>query len=178
MHTPDTVAEQHDAGFSLIETMVAVSVLGVGLLSLAGLLTAGVKMMMDVPADLIAKQKATEAVESVYTARDTRSIPWARVRNVSAGGVFLVGPQDVKLVGADGLVNTADDGEVETTILPGTDGRLGTDDDVVTSLSRFQREIRIVDVSATLREVVVTVTYTTGTGRHEHVLRTFISPFA
>ncbi len=171
------------AGFSLVEGMIAVSVLAVGLLSLAGLLGTGVRLMADAPGDVVAKQKATEAVESVYTARDTRGLTWAQIRNVlggsgSDGGVFLDGPQALRLPGPDGLTNTDDDGDPEALVAPGPDSQLGTDDDVRVPLSHFTREIRIRDVSTTLRELVVTVTYQSGSGRHRYVLRTFISAFA
>ena len=48
--------------------------------------------------------------------------------------------------GPDGVVGTADDGPVESVVLPGPDQRLGTPDDVTKTLSDFTREIKIVDV--------------------------------
>ena len=95
-------------------------------------------------ANLIAREKAREAVESVHTARDTRTITWAQIRNVSAGGVFLDGAQPLNAAGVDGLVNTADDAAagVETQRDPGPNGILGDADDVLTPLTGFQRDIR------------------------------------
>ena len=51
----------------------------------------------------------------MFKARDNRMLTWAQIRNVKGatgadGGVFLDGPRDVRDPGADGLVNTADDG--------------------------------------------------------------------
>ena len=63
---------------------------------------------------LIAREKAREAVESVHSARDMRVITWAQIRNVQQGGVFLAGAQPLRTAGADGLVNTADDGALES----------------------------------------------------------------
>ena len=40
---------------------------------------------------LIAREKAREAIESVHTARDTRVITWAQIRNVDAPGLRLPG---------------------------------------------------------------------------------------
>jgi prepilin-type N-terminal cleavage/methylation domain-containing protein len=171
------------AGFTLVEAMVALSVLAVGLLGMAGVLTNGLKRLATAPSDIVARQKAVEAIESVYTARDTRLLTWAQIRNVAGGtgadgGVFMDGARALRDPGNDGLVNTADDGAIEAMVQPGPDGLLGTADDISTPLSNYTREIRIRDVSATLREIRVTVTVTTGIGRRDYVITTLISSFA
>ena len=97
------------AGFTLIEALVAMMVLTVGLLGLAQSFYVGMRHMSTSSANLIAREKAREAVESVHTARDTRTITWDQIRNVSNGGVFLDGAQPLQNAGDDGLVNTADD---------------------------------------------------------------------
>ncbi len=73
-----------DAGFSLIELMVAMSILMVGLLGLAQVFYFGLAIVSTSSAQLIAREKAREAIESVHTARDTRVITWAQIRNVGA----------------------------------------------------------------------------------------------
>lgn len=171
------------SGFTLIEAVVAMAILAVGLLGLAQAFYLGMRHMSTSSANLIAREKAREAVESVHTARDTRTITWAQIRNVSNGGVFLDGPQDLHGAGADGLVNTADDaGEpLESIRDPGPDGILGDADDVVTPLVGFQREIQILEldpVNPDLREVRVTITYRVGPQRGKYTLRTFISAFS
>jgi len=163
--------------------LVAISILAVGLLGLAGVLAAGLTRLTTAPSELIARQKAAEAIESVYAARDTRKLTWAQVRNVrggsgSDGGIFLDGPQPMKSPGADGLVNTADDGAVETLIEPGPDNLLGTADDVSKALSEYTREIEIRDVSSTLRQVRVTVRVTGIRGVRVVVITTLISSYA
>jgi len=178
-----TSGECGEQGFTILETLVAVSVLAVGLLGLAGVLVAGLTRLSAAPTELIARQKAAEAVENVYMARDTGIRTWAQVRNVrggsgSDGGIFLDGPQSLRDPGADGLINTADDGAVEQQVQPGTDGLLNTADDVRTSLSQFTREIRIRDISGTLRELQVTVTVTGANGPRSYVLTTLISSYA
>jgi hypothetical protein len=55
---------------------------------------------------------------------------------------------------------------------------LNTADDVRTSLSQFTREIRIRDISGTLRELQVTVTVTGANGPRSYVLTTLISSYA
>lgn len=171
------------AGFTILESLVAVSVLAVGLLGLAGVLAAGLGRLASSPADLLARQKAAEAIESVSMARDTGKLTWAQVRNVrgetgSDNGIFLDGPQPLKTVGADGLTNTVDDGAVETLTAPGPDGLLGTVDDVVTPLSQYTREVKIRDVTATLRQVEITITVQSGRGTQTYVITTLMSSYA
>ena len=171
------------AGFSLLEAVVALSVLAVGLLGMAGVLAASLTRLGTAPTEMIARQKAAEAIESVYTARDTRTRTWAQIRNVqgasgSDGGVFLDGLQTLREPGADGLMNTADDGAVETMVQPGTDGLLGTADDVVTPLSNYSIEIALRDVSATLRSLQITVRVQTVNGSRDFVVSTLISSYS
>src|SRR5262249_10306424 len=116
-----------ERGFSLVETMVASGVLTVGLLGVAGVFAKGIQRVGNSPMELIATQKATEAIESVYTARDSHAHTWNEIRNVhglsgSDGGIFLDGPQQLRDLGPDGLVNTADDGVIQRIIGPGPDG--------------------------------------------------------
>jgi len=178
-----SAARTRDEGFTLIETLAAMSILTFGLLGLAQVFYLGMQHMSTSSANLIAREKAREAVESVHTARDTRTITWAQIRNVSAGGVFLDGAQPLNAAGDDGLVNTADDADagVETQRDPGLDGQLGNDDDMLTPLEGFTRRIEIRELSpvnTALREVVITITYTVGPHRRTYLLRTFISAFS
>lgn len=177
--------EQGERGFTLMETMIALGVLTTGLLGMVQVMAVSLGMSADSGGDLIAHQKATEAIESVFTARDTRTITWAKIRNKLGetghdDGVFLDGKQPVKAVGADGLVNTADDGNVEVVMLPGADGQLGTGDDVAMPLSGFERQIEITSVAnnPNLRRLRVTVTYRSEQRTRQWVVDTFISSFA
>ena len=80
--------------------------------------------------------------------------------------------------GRDGLVNTADDGGVESTTLPGPDNITGTADDVVVPLNDFTREIEIRDIGDNLRQIRVIVRYQIGHLVREYTLTTYISSFA
>ena len=176
-------ARVNDRGFSLIETMIAVSLLAVALLGAAGLLASGLQKIASSPGDLTATQKATEAVESVFSARDSHTLTWAQIRNVKGasgndGGIFLDGPQSLRIPGADGIVGTADDGAIETVTYPGPDQKLGTADDVTQSLSGFTREIRIRDLQVNLRAITVIVTYQAGSAVRTYTLTAYISSFA
>jgi type II secretory pathway pseudopilin PulG len=167
-------------GFTLLEVGVALFVLTVALLGLAQTFYIGMTHMATSSANLVAREKAREAVESVHTARDTRTITWAQVSN-APNGVFLAGLRPLTSAGDDGLVNTADDGAVETLREPGPDGVLGTDDDVSIPLSGFQRQIEILELSPVnpdLREVRVTITYEVGPQQRTYTLRTYISSFS
>lgn len=171
------------AGMTLLETMIAVVVLAIGVTAVAAVYSYGILTMGATQDDLVAKVKAQEAIESVFTARDTRILVWAQILNVQGasgadGGVFQDGPLVVRDPGPDGLVNTVDDGAVQTITLPGQDNVLGTADDVIIPLVKFQREIRIRDVAANLRSIQVIMTYTSGRLRRTYTLTTYISPFA
>lgn len=188
MRTAVRRAAEDDRGFSLVELMVSMGILTVGILSLAGALTAGVKTIGGSSARLIAREKAREAIESVHAARDTGHLSWGNIKNVPQGGIFLDGPQPLRQAGADGIVNTADDGSAgyETQTTPGPDGILGNGDDVVASLgTSFKREVKIEDLpgpgglpNPSLRQITVTIQYwVDGTWRN-YQLRTYISSYS
>ena len=168
----------NQSGFTMVEVMMAIIILGGGLLALATAFAQGMVVMTTSHYHQIAKEKASEAIESVTTSRDTRVIAWARIRNVSQGGVFLDGPQPLRSQGPDGLVNTADDGAMENGALPGPDGILGTGDDVAFLFDGFTREIEIRDISANLRQIRVIIRYQIGDLTRQYQMITFVSSFA
>jgi len=170
-------------GFSLAETLIALGVLTTGVLGTAAVLAKGMQHLSSSPSDVIVTQKAAEAVEAVFTARDSGKLTWAQIKNHSAGGVFQDGPQDLKTAGADGVVNTQDEASepIETVWYPGKDGLLNTADDKKVELSNFKREIAIADVANTngeLRSIVVTITFMSGPTKKTYVLKSFISAFS
>lgn len=183
------------SGFSLLETVIAIVVLTFGVLALVAILTEGVLHVATAQSHLIAKEKAAEAIESVFTARDTRVLTWAQIQNLSNGGIFIDGPLPMSLAGPDGLINTGDenlpsagpdgifgtgdDGPgLETMVLPGPDNMLGTADDEFRPLAEFSREIRITNVGPNLRQLVVVVNYRVGRLQLNYTLTTLISSFA
>ena len=183
MNAPLNRSTGDQAGFSLVETLIAMGILATGLLSLAGVFSLGMLHLAGSSANLIAREKAREAVESVHTARDTKTITWNQIRNVPDGGVFLRDPQQLRKSGVDGLVNTADDADeiVEEQLGPGPDNVLGTSDDVKMPLEPYTRQIisrraRVADgEDSTLRRLTVIVTYPVGTATRTYRLTTFIS---
>ena len=174
---------KNSAGFSLVESLVAVCILSFGMMAIAAGFLQGAMQLTGSDLDILAREKAAEAIESVFTARDTRTIQWAQIRNVAGadgdGGVFVDGAQPLRRPGADGLINTADDpGELEALVKPGPDGMLGTADDQPMALSQFTREVIIRDVSSTLRDLEVIIRYQVGGTWREYRITTLISSYA
>jgi type II secretory pathway pseudopilin PulG len=151
-----------ESGFSLVETLISTGVLTVGALGMAAVFAQGLQSTATSPNELLATQKAAEAIESVFSARDSRTLTWAQVRNVANGGVFLNSATDMNLAGADGLLNTGDTGET-----------LESD-----NLERFTRQIRITDLSDDLRSITVTIRYPAGSSYRTYQLTSYISRFA
>jgi hypothetical protein len=187
---PEPAVASDETGFSLVETMIAMVILATGLLSMAGVFIMGLSQLAGSSASLIAREKAREAVESVHTARDIRTLAWCRIRNVGtptgcvdgAAGAFVTGAQPLRTPGLDGLVNTADDGAIEMSLSPGPDGILGTTDDVETPMSNYTREIVIANIllpngnpNPNLRRVTVTIGFRVGSSPRTYSLTTYIS---
>src|SRR5580693_8513919 len=166
-------------GFTLLETMIAILVMTIGLLALMASFATAISATASSQEDLIARHKALDAMESIYTARNSQQLPFASINNVAAGGIFLPGSLPLLCAGPDGIVGTADDtnctapdtgaacpGGVECLILPGPDGILGTFDDLPQSLSNFRRSISFNPVflpsgavNTNLIAVTIAVTY-------------------
>lgn len=175
-----------EKGVSLLEVLVSIPILVMGILALLAAASQAVNTVMSTQDDLIGKQKAREALESVFTSRSTQQISFAMIQNASNGGIFMDGPQVVADAGADGLVNTVDDGAVERVILPGPDGNLGTVDDILLPLANYSREILISPiinadgtVNPDLRQLDVIVRYRLPSGgQRTYRIRTFVSRYS
>jgi Tfp pilus assembly protein PilV len=157
-----------EQGYSFIEVLAAMLILTGGLLPLVGLFSLGVQRMTASTPMLMAREKAREAIESVHAARDTGTASWANIQNAAEGGVFLDGAQPIKHPGDDGLVNTADDGDIEIPV------------------AEFTREIAInplvseitSETDPNLREVRVTVRYKVYGAWRDYVMITYISSYS
>jgi type IV pilus modification protein PilV len=182
------VRKRAERGFSLLEVMISMAVLTVGLVSLLGVFGLAMASTQTSQQDMIAKQLANEALESIVTARNTSQVSWAQVQNIANGGIFLNGANPIYLAGADGIVGTADDAAAgeQTLTEPGPDGIFGTSDDVSIPLTGYQRTILISPVYdsqgnqvTTLRGVNITVQYATTQAKlpKTYVLSSFISQY-
>lgn len=171
-------------GFTLIEVMVAMTVMAVGVLSLASIFTQGLKSSNQSQIQYIAQQKAQEAMESIFTARDTRLLTSDQINNVSNGGIFMDGAQPLLAPGPDGLFGTADDdtNNPDTIIVgPGPDNVFGTADDVAIPLKPWMtRTIEIGAVANTpnLKYIRVTVNWTFGGQTFQYQINSFISNYS
>lgn len=172
------------AGFTLIEAMISIIILSFGVLSLAAVYAQGIMYASLTQYDYIAEKKAEEAIETIFTARDTKILTWTQIQNVAQGGVFLDNAQPLLDPGADGLVGTADDNAAlpdSIIIGPGPDGILGTADDKVVNLNPWMtRTIGITPVTAeaNLRQITITINYQMGRIKRTYTLISYISAFA
>jgi hypothetical protein len=165
--------------------MVSIVVVTVGLVTLLSVFSFAIASAQTSQDAMIAKQLATSAMESIFTARETAEISWKQIQNATAtgDGIFVSGFQAVKGDGTDGIIGTRDDTSTTSDALrqAGPDGIVGTADDINPGLTRFQRQILIEDVpnSTSLRRITITVQYTmtqTKTTR-SYVLSGFISQY-
>jgi type II secretory pathway pseudopilin PulG len=186
------------AGFTLLETMIAIVVLVIGVLGLAAMLADGLAYMSTAQYDYVAQQKAAEATESVFTARDIGQHTWNSICNVGStvcpSGIFLNGPQILCDPGADGILGTADDFSgssctvsADALMLPSNSTGLFNTGTGASSAIRvplttynFKRTIAITAVPnvANLRQIQVTITYTVGRFSRTYTLTTNISNFS
>jgi len=167
---------QPQRGFTIIETMIAIAIMSIGILTLIAAFATAVSVTQTSEENLIARQKTLEAMESIFTARNTQQITFSQIANFPTG-IFSAGNTQLTCAGPDGLANTTDDvpcpangpcaAGPECVVLPGPDGILGTPDDVGMSLGNFRRQILIANalnadgtVNNTLKQITVTVSYT------------------
>jgi hypothetical protein len=174
------------AGFGMLEATVASVILVVGLVGLAGLFSQSLTFLQYTREDLIAKQKAREALESVYSARNDATIGFAKIQNVANGGIFIDGFSPMFLAGADGIIGSnAQTTILDRQILPGPDGVVGTADDEIIPLVNMQRQILIQplidstgNISPDVRQITVTVQVTSpGRAARNYTVTGYISRF-
>jgi Tfp pilus assembly protein PilV len=160
--------KHQQGGFSLLETLIAIVVLMIGLLAVLATFALSIGNTASVQNDSIARQKAAEAIESIYTARQTSQITFDKIQNQGAGnGIFKVGFTPMTDAGPDGLDNTVDDVPATAIRLPGRSGVItNTASDVLVDLGNFTRQVQIADVpgNPNVRQITVTVRYPTPQG--------------
>jgi prepilin-type N-terminal cleavage/methylation domain-containing protein len=200
IHRPTSLRLSKYSGFSLIEVMVSMVILTGGLMALLAALGLTMAANQTSQQDLIARQVASEAMESIFNARDTSQLGFSAINNTGTPpGIFLSGALPLKCAGPDGIIGTADDttcltaagvvcpnAGVECLTEPGADGIVGTADDVIVSLNNYTRTILItplLDGSGnpiqTLVQVTITVNYTVPNSGHTkaYVLEEYISEY-
>ena len=155
---PDAAASRRratrEAGFSLLEAVVAISVLTVGLLGVAAAIaysTATTGRTRDITE---AKQIILSTLEQVSVLRDSERLSFAQISNTSSGnfGGFVSSFKQVSNdPGADGIHATADD--------------VAVDDDPTND--KFTRSVTVSSLNPNLKKIEVTVKYRAGSYQGE-----------
>lgn len=142
-------ARSQQAGFTMLEAVVAISVLTVGLLGVAAAIaysTATTGRSRNVTQ---AKQMIVSTLEQISILRDSERLNFAQISN-SAQGSFSGFQPDFQQVSDN----------------PGEDGIHGTADDVPEDSDQtndsFKRAIVITDLNPNLKKIEITVQYRTG----------------
>jgi hypothetical protein len=175
--------KKREQGISLLETMIAIFVLMYGLLAVLATFALAVSSTQNVNLDAVARQKAQETMESVFSARQTNQISFSQIYNVGQGnGIFTGGFTPLTDPGPDGLDGTADDVPAAPITLPGPSGKITgqSPPDVTITLSNFQRQIQIADVpnNPNLRQITISIKYPTPQGFvRQYQLQALISSF-
>lgn len=172
-------------GFSLVEVMIAIVILMVGLLGVLALLTTALSATSHAQEDLVAKQKARELLEAVYSARDDADIAWAQIQNDNVpGGAFKTGWDQLFRVtpGSKQILGTSVPGEGPTldyVLALDAAGNLT----VQVPLTNYQRRIDILPVlypdgttNPNLRLINVTV-QVLGANRPPYTVAGYISSY-
>jgi type II secretory pathway pseudopilin PulG len=164
-------------GFSLIDVMIAITILMVGILALTGAMVGALVKTEESEEELVAKQYMMTAVESIFSARDVASLGFPAAKNATSGctggtGKFCAGVQNI-------LTSS------------GTDGIFGTSDDTGSVVSGYTRQIAITNVNdantdeiddttgfpVSLRQITVTVFYKVRGKQRQVSLTTFIGDY-
>jgi prepilin-type N-terminal cleavage/methylation domain-containing protein len=197
------VRRQTEHGFSLLEVVISMVILTVGMVSLLGVFGLAMAATQTSQQDMIAKQLANEAYESIVTAHNTSQLNWDQIQNADATNCPITGTSPCGIftgatnsptfeplynAGADGIFGTADDATAGEQTLqdPGPDGIFQTADDTFIPLTGYQRAIQlqpVVDSSGntvtSVRSVTITVKYATSQAAipKTYILNSYISEY-
>ncbi len=164
-----------ERGFTLLEVLVAMAIVVTGLMYVAYGIGQGLQAVQMSTLDTIAREKAQEAMEDIFTARDTGMLNFqTQLCNVGSGAscLFVVGYTPMNTADTLGLVNTtaAEANPVETYWVPGPSGVLGNPDQpAAVKLTSFQRQIQVSTAASsdgydTLAQITVTIMYSPAPG--------------
>src|ERR1700685_2210498 len=93
--------KRRQRGFSLIEVLISMAVMTIGICAVLMVFATAIRATSSAEEDLVARHKAMDAMESIYTARNSQQLPFASINNVASGGVFLSGAQTLQCAGPD-----------------------------------------------------------------------------
>lgn len=174
---------RNESGFSMVDVMIAITILLVGVLALVGATTRAIVQTTQSQNALVAKQYASSTIEAIFSARDLDTLGWDAVGNIGSaevpGGVFVTGEQDIwPTAGLDGIVGTYDDPA-------GPNGTAGDGDDG-TVADGFRREITITNVPdpirpdaalSSLRRIDVTISYLLNGRKLKEIFTTYVANY-
>jgi Tfp pilus assembly protein PilV len=155
-----------EEGFTLIEVMISMVILMVGLLMILALFAKGLSATQFAQQDLIAKQKAREQLEAIFSSRNDSRVGWNQIRNAPAGiylggfnPLYAVNNQSTDIMGTtfhgtvyDAYITRDASGNFAFVPLnpPGCAGCMG-----------WQRQVEIINTpDVNLRNIIVTVRVT------------------
>ena len=170
------------SGFSLLEVMIRCRFSQSGLVGVLGVFGLAIAANQRSQQDMLARQLASEAMESIFTARNTSQLSFSKsitspteaFSSNGASASLCAGPT-YGIVGSwrrlrrvlPHRVPCCPNGGVECLTEPGPDGIVGTADDVILSLTNFTRTITIYAAAGrsgnpipTLVQVTITINYT------------------
>ncbi|MDH3492386.1 MAG: hypothetical protein OEM82_02465 [Acidobacteriota bacterium] len=162
-----------EAGFSMVEAVIAIFVLTIGLIGTAAALTFALEFGAISKNVTRSKTVIVSMIEEIESLRNSRRLDYKQIAN--AGSVdntdventfagFLSGFQQVSLSpGPDGVNGTADD-----LVDPGPDGVFGTGDDFTNPAlvrSGYTRQVTITPISVTIKKVEIRVRYFAAGGK-------------
>jgi len=163
-----------EQGFSLVEAVIAILILTIGLIGTAAAVTYALEFSAISRNVTKAKLVVVASIEEIESLRNSRRLNFKQfantgsVDNTDAPNQFLGFAKGFKAVsntpGNDGVNGTTDD----ISSSPGADGVYGTSDDPIDSTrirEGYTRQIEIIDLSASLKKVVVRVRYTSINGK-------------
>lgn len=158
-------ARSDEAGFTLLEAVIAIFVLTIGLVGTAAAITYA--MQYTAISQNVTKSKLLlmASVEQIESLRNDRRLEYKQIANIgavnNADAVNSFGgfSQDFQSIsetpGADGVFGTADD-----FVAPGADGTYGTSDDVpALTMPQYTRRIVITELSGSIKKIQVFVRY-------------------
>jgi len=158
---------KRESGFSLLELVVAATILTVGLLAVASAIGYALVASNHGRAVTNTKLLVVSILEQMETLRNTGNLSFGQIANVGQvvndGAArsfvgFQTGFQQISTnPGPDGIFGTSDD-----LIDAGSDGIFGNADDFINpnfAILGYTREIQIIPLSPTLKKIKVTVSY-------------------
>lgn len=164
---------KNEAGFTLIEAIIAIFVLTIGLIGTAAAITYALEFGAISRNVSSAKSIVVASIEEVETLRNARRLDFKQIGNVGSVnntdsknlfGGFSTGFKELSTdPGADGVNGTDDD-----LISAGPDNVFGTPDDFSDPLlvrSGYQRQITITNLSDSIKKVEVKVRYSGSAGK-------------